>query len=104
MESTTGVWFSAIKEKFMESLAFLVATIFLAVILSGPIALLLSRMGFVVIGAILGTAAILMGGYWACVVPFPASLIGVISLLCGVNALKKKQIKNFSFGKKITEA
>lgn len=73
----------------MESLAFLVAIIFLSVILAGPIALVFSRMGFVIIGAVLGLIAIFIGGYWVCVAPFPVSLVGCISLACGAKALNK---------------
>ena len=73
----------------MESLAFLVAMIFLSVVMTGPIALLFSRMGFVIVGAVLGLIAIFIGGYWICVAPFPVSLVGGISLICGAKALNK---------------
>jgi hypothetical protein len=73
----------------MESLAFLVAVIFLAVVLAGPLALLFSRLGFAAIGAMLGVVAIFVGGYWACVTPFPVSLVGGISLICGAKALNR---------------
>lgn len=73
----------------MESLALLVAIIVTMVVLAGPIALMVSHMGFKVIGALLGIMAILIGGFWVCVAPFPTSLLGGISLICGAKALNK---------------
>ena len=73
----------------MESLAILVSLILLLVVVVGPVALLFSRMGFVAVGAIMGVIAILTGGYLVCVAPFPVSLIGLLSLVCGFKALNK---------------
>lgn len=73
----------------MESLALLVSLILLFVVVVGPVALLFSRMGFVAVGAIIGVIAILTGGYWVCVAPFPVSLIGLLGLACGLKALNK---------------
>ena len=73
----------------MESLALLVSVILLLVVVVGPVALLFSRMGFVAVGAIIGVIAILTGGYWVCVAPFPVSLIGLLGLACGLKAMNK---------------
>jgi hypothetical protein len=73
----------------MESLALLVSIILLFVILIGPIALLFSRLGFVIVGCIVGAFAILVGGYWFCMTPFPISLVGGIGIACGIKALNK---------------
>jgi hypothetical protein len=73
----------------MMSLALLVSIIFLNVLLLGPLALLFSRLGFKKIGATIGVFAMIAGAYWICLAPFPISLIGGISLICGGLALNK---------------
>jgi hypothetical protein len=73
----------------MASLAIIVSIIFLTVLVSGPIALLLSKAGFRVLGAFAGVFALLVGGYWLCVAPFPVSLIGGLSAVCGAMAINK---------------
>lgn len=73
----------------MASLALIVSIIFLTAVLSGPVALIISKAGFRVLGAILGVFALVVGGYWLCVAPFPVSLLGGLSVVCGAMAVNK---------------
>lgn len=82
----------------MASLALMVAIIFLNVLLLGPLALLFSYLNFRLIGAFIGIMAIVVGTYWICVAPFPVSVLGGISLVCGGLALDIKElIKKFRY-------
>ena len=73
----------------MASLALMVALIFLVVILSGPLALIFSRLGLPFMTIFFGFASIVMGTYWCCVAPFPISILGLITAICGGVAIAK---------------
>lgn len=74
----------------MESLALLVSIIFLFVLLCGPLSLFVSSyLNLKILGAILGVFSVAVGAYWCCFAPFPVSLLGAISLICGGMALNK---------------
>lgn len=73
----------------MASLALMVAIIFLSVLVLGPMSLLLYKLNFKVLARLIAVFAILLGGYWISVAPFPVSLIGVISLITGSSTLRK---------------
>jgi hypothetical protein len=73
----------------MASLALMVAIIFMAVLLSGPLAMLLIWLNFRNLGAVIAVFAILSGGYWCCFAPFPVSMIGGFSILCGLLAINR---------------
>ena len=72
----------------MESLALIVAIIFLIVLLCGPISLLLSYFGFNMLSLIFAILAILAGIFWISVVPLPMSLIGVLDLVCALIVIR----------------
>lgn len=73
----------------MASLALLVCLIFLSVLISGPLALVFCHLGLFWITIILSLFAIAGGAHWCCVAPFPISMIGIITALCGICALVK---------------
>jgi hypothetical protein len=73
----------------MASLALIVSLMFLLTFIMGPLALMLSYFKMKVLASIFGVLAILIGGYWCCFAPFPISIIGGISLVCGALALNK---------------
>lgn len=67
----------------MESLALLVAAIFLTVVLSGPVAWLFTVNGYVYIGGTLGLFAILAGGWWSLTAIMPVAMVGWVSAALG---------------------
>lgn len=73
----------------MASLALIVSIIFLAVLLSGPVSLLLSFLNFPILATAFGIISILIGAYWCALAPFPVSLIGGLSAICGAIAINK---------------
>jgi|LakMenE01Jun11ns_1017448.scaffolds.fasta_scaffold9711334_2 hypothetical protein len=73
----------------MESLALMVAIIFLVTILSGPISLLLMYFNMNILSIIFAIIAILFGINWILVTPFPVSLFGIISIFCSIISIKK---------------
>lgn len=73
----------------MASLALLVSLIFIFTLTIGPLALMLSYFRMKILASIFGVLAILIGGYWCCFAPFPISIVGGISLICGALALNK---------------
>lgn len=73
----------------MASLALLVSLIFLSVILSGPLALLFCYLEMFWMTCIFSLFAIFIGTHWCCVAPFPISIIGGITALCGAYAFTK---------------
>lgn len=68
----------------MASLALMVACIFLAVLLSGPLSLFFLNFNCYVISGILAAIAICVGVYWTLFAPFPISIVGVISAAMGI--------------------
>lgn len=73
----------------MESLALLVSVIFLLVIFLGPISLVLHKLGLRILASIVAVLAVLIGGYWACVAPFPICLVGGIGILFGMLTINR---------------
>ena len=73
----------------MASLALMVAIIFLVVLLSGPLALIFSHLGLPFMTILFGFVSIVMGTYWCCLAPFPISILGLITAICGVLAVAK---------------
>ena len=73
----------------MESLALLVAIIFLIVAFSGIISLILSYLDFYYLSIILGIFAIISGLFWTFSTPIPICFIGTISAFCGIISLDK---------------
>lgn len=77
------------KRSYMASLALIVSLIFLAVILSGPLALTLYYFEFKILSIIMAAFAMLVGGFWLSVTPFPVSSIGLISFIMGAITISK---------------
>lgn len=73
----------------MASLALLVAVIFLAVILSGPVSLAAGLLGLRRFSVFAGIFSILSGLFWCLVAPFPVSMIGALSMFLGAFAIRK---------------
>jgi hypothetical protein len=73
----------------MASLALMVMLIFVFVVVSGPLSLLLHRLNLKILAKITGIFAIAAGAWWCCVAPFPVSIIGGISALCGCKVISK---------------
>lgn len=73
----------------MASLALLVSLIFLSVILSGPLSLLFLHLNMFWMSVIFGLFAIGIGTHWFLVAPFPVSIIGILSALCGLYTFTK---------------
>lgn len=73
----------------MASLALMVALIFLAAVLLGPTAMILNRMGFRRASVFVAVLAVLVGGYWALVAPFPISLAGGASAIIGLMTINR---------------
>lgn len=71
----------------MESLAFLVFCLFVAVNLCGPGALLAAYLHYDVLAAITGGFAVLLGWQWFSTVYTWARYLGLLSLLMGVTAI-----------------
>ena len=67
----------------------MVVIIFMAVLLSGPLAMLLIWLNFRNLWAVIAVFAILSGGYWCCFAPFPVSMIGGFGVLCGLLAINR---------------
>lgn len=76
----------------MASLALMVALIFLATIVLGPLALILSLFGFKWMAVLLGVSAVALGAFWCSVAPFPVSVVGALSALCGALAIRQRRI------------
>lgn len=76
----------------MASLALMVALIFLATALSGPAALIFSVFGFRWLAVALGIASLAAGAFWCSVAPFPVSVVGALSALCGALAIRQRRI------------
>jgi hypothetical protein len=72
----------------MASLALMVAIIFLTVLLSGVFALIASYFSFTFIAIFFAIISILSGAYWCVFSPFPVSLIGILSIVLGIIAIK----------------
>lgn len=88
-EKPIGVLFLQ-TEVTMASLALMVAIIFFSAIFLGPISLLLDKLNFKILARIVALSAILVGGYWITVAPFPVSIIGVIGLIAGISVFRKR--------------
>lgn len=73
----------------MESLALMVAIIFLSVLISGPLSLIACYFNLFFITIIFAVISIIIGSYWCWVTPFPISSLGVVSAICGFLALSK---------------
>lgn len=73
----------------MASLALMVSLIFLSVLLLGPLSMLLHRIGLRTCAAVVAVMAVLIGGYWTIMAPFPVSIIGGISALMGLMTIRK---------------
>ena len=73
----------------MASLALIVSIMLITVLLAGPLAMLLVWLNFRNLGAVIAVFAILSGGYWCCFAPFPVSMIGGFSVLCGLLAINR---------------
>jgi len=73
----------------MASLALMTGTIFLVALLSGPLALIFSRLGLPFMTIFFAFVSIVMGTYWCCVAPFPISILGLIPAICGGVALAR---------------
>ena len=73
----------------MESLALLVAAMFAAVALSGPLAWLATANGYIYIGGTIGVAAVGLGVWWASAAPLPVSAVGWFSAALGAWCIAK---------------
>jgi hypothetical protein len=73
----------------MDSFVFLVTVIFLSVALSGPLSLLASYFNLYFLTILLAILSFVGGGLCCCMADFPGSIIGCISVICGVLALRK---------------
>jgi hypothetical protein len=73
----------------MASLALLVVIIFLTVLLSGPVSILFSYLKLKILSVVFALIAIISGINWLCVTPLPISLIGLLSILCGIYSIRK---------------
>lgn len=73
----------------MASLALLVSIILLCVLVCGPLSLLLAYIGFSILATSFGVISIIIGIYWCCFAPFPVSLIGGLTAICGAIAINK---------------
>jgi hypothetical protein len=82
------VAFSA-KEAKVASLALMVTFIFMAAVLLGPAAMMLNRLGFKKAAVFVAVLAVLVGGYWALVAPFPISLAGGASAIIGLMTINR---------------
>lgn len=71
----------------MEDLARLVAIIFLTVLVSGPLALLLSWRGIPILGGLAGCLAVVSGLHWLATAPSPIGLLGASNAILGVAAI-----------------
>jgi drug/metabolite transporter (DMT)-like permease len=74
----------------MESLALIVAIIFLFTVFTGPVALLLSWIRLRILAKLVGIFAAFSGAYWLTVAPFPANTIGLIGIVCCWLVFQKK--------------
>jgi hypothetical protein len=72
----------------MASLVLLVVVMFLVVLASGPLALLLARLGFRILAVLFAIVAILSGANWLLVAPFPVSLAGLVGVVFGQYSIK----------------
>lgn len=73
----------------MESLALIVALIFLTLISSGPLSLTLWYFNFKILAFISAVACLLLGGFWISVTPIPVSVIGYLEIMCGLFVIFK---------------
>jgi hypothetical protein len=73
----------------MESLVLLVSFIFLLVLLSGPLALLFCYLNMFWITMFFSLLSMAIGTHWCCLAPFPISIIGGITAVCGAYAFAK---------------
>jgi len=73
----------------MASLALMVSIIFLSVVISGPVSLVFRFLGMPFTAAVLALFSLASGAYWCCVAPFPISILGALSALCGAITLSK---------------
>ena len=71
----------------MESLAFLVVCLVVAVNLCGPGALVAAYYGYDVLAAIVGSFAVLLGWQWYSTVYTWARYLGLLSLVMGLAAI-----------------
>jgi hypothetical protein len=71
----------------MASLAMMVSLIFLATLLAGPTALVLSYLGFTWMTVLCGIYAISLGAFWCFVAPFPISIVGALCAFLGALAM-----------------
>lgn len=82
----------------MESLALLVAVIFCAVLLCGPVSYLLATYHWNILATVIACAAIWLGVYWFASVSTSAKYLGLVSSVLGLLALLKVT-DNFFFHK-----
>ena len=68
----------------VESLAVIAGLVFLAVVLSGPVAYLLWYSGYPYMGGTLGIVAIVLGVWWACTVRTQIAWAGLASAAVGL--------------------
>lgn len=73
----------------MESLALMVAIIFLSVLLSGPIALTFWYFNFKILAFLMAIICLALGCFWLSVAPFPTSVIGYLEAACGLFVIFK---------------
>lgn len=77
----------------MASLALMVAMLFIAVILSGPLSFLLSKIKIVpkIVVYIVATFSICIGLWWVIVVPTVIRYLGLLSTLLGYAAINNSR-------------
>lgn len=73
----------------MFSLALIFSFIFIFTLFSGPFSLVLNHFGMPILGGTLAGFSIVFGAYWCCLAPFPVSLVGCFSAICGAITLSK---------------
>lgn len=74
----------------MESLALIVAIIFMFVLFTGPVALILSWLRLRLLSRLVGIFAAFNGAYWITVTPFPVNAIGLIGIICCLIVFQRK--------------
>lgn len=78
----------------MESLVLMVAIIFFVMIVSGPIALLLSWLRLPWLAKSMAVLAFISGLHWITVVIFPANLMGLLGIICAFSVFYNKPKEN----------
>jgi hypothetical protein len=73
----------------MASLALLVCLIFLSILISGPLSIIFCHLGLFWLTIFASLFAIAGGAHWCCIAPFPVSMIGLVSGLCGLYSIIK---------------